>query len=48
MISLKKTTDTLVDQAKHVPTTASLNKKLLVKACKSKHANAPQSRGKIE
>ena len=48
MISLKKTTDTLVDQAKHVPTTASLNKKLLVKACKSKYANAPQSRGKIE
>ena len=48
MISLKKTTETLVDQAKHVPTTASRSKKLLVKACKSKHANAPQSRGKIE
>merc|ERR1719263_1913095 len=28
--------------------TASRSKKLLVKACKSKHANAPQSRGKIE
>ena len=48
MISLKKTTDTLVDQAKHVPTTANRSKKLLVKACKSKHAKAPQSRGKIE
>ena len=48
MISLKKTTDTRVDQAKHVPTTASLNRKLLVSACSNKHANAPQSRGKIE
>ena len=48
MISLKKTTDTRVDQAKHVPTTASLNRKLLVNAWRSKHAKAPQSRGKIE
>ena len=48
MISLKKTTDTLVDQAKHVPTTARRRRKLLVKAWRSKHANAPQSRGKID
>ena len=48
MISLKKTTETRVDQAKHVPTTANRSKKLLVSAYSNKHAKAPQSRGKIE
>ena len=48
MISLKKTTETRVDQAKHVPTTASRRRKLLVSAWSNKQANAPQSRGKIE